>query len=351
MSGSTITQRNYLKTDSVRANRAFLSHSCMTRLEALDKMSAIERLIFEHQILLRPLLPIVTLMSSVPQKSKLWQQVRRGRITGSVTAACVGHNPNKSAVRMGIDFSEPNQKRQDDSDLSADASPLTWGSGKEVYAQQVYVSDLQGIVTKEFRKQRLEHYRNVENKGKPMESFVFRNQTIPIGNRSIHRDPLVELCSFSFLVDTQNHWRGVSPDGVVMINGVVVGCIEIKCPFAKKKKLHSNTKTYYYDQMMNEIYMVRQYWGNDVKWIDSINWSPDGFTVDTLPFDAQYFFSWYLPRELRFYFGLALPLAAQRLRNQVIATAENEKVDLASLNESALQKRFINEMDRDKWTN
>ena len=42
-------------------------------------------------------------------------------------------------------------------------------------------------------------------------------------------------------------------------------------------------------------------------------WSPRNFTVDTYVLDANYFFKWYVPRELKYYFRLYLPTLAERV--------------------------------------
>jgi hypothetical protein len=154
------------------------------------------------------------------------------------------------------------------------------------------------------------------------------NQNIPIKN--IHLDPEVEIVSYNSVIDSFNHWLSISPDGVISINGLYVGCLEIKCPWSKQTHaLHENVQKYYYEQMMSQLYILQRYFPT-ITWLDKMNWSPSIWVADTFVFATQYYFEWFAPRAIRFYFEAFLPMQAQHLRNAVIEKAMKQKVVLAT---------------------
>jgi hypothetical protein len=90
-------------------------------------------------------------------------------MTGSILAGTVGHSPYDRPFKVVRDACLPNKPQ---SKYGSDAKD--WGTGKEVYAVECYVNDLSEQVTKTFRKQRLEFYRDEKNQGQQMTHFIFR---------------------------------------------------------------------------------------------------------------------------------------------------------------------------------
>jgi hypothetical protein len=278
-------------------NLRWLAEPPLTRTWALKHMEPSERAIYEYLVILSPLQWLREIWR-FSQKTKGWLWARKARLTGSVTGKAVGHLRGTPILTAPY---------EDVWSKFKSGFAMAWGSGKEVYGTQCYANDLKRLVTAVFRRQR----RTDPDGMRRRKTFVFRNQEIPVIH--IDLDPDVEVRHYGLLIDPWNHHRGVSPDGVVFINGTPVGVLEVKCAFAKQKALYVNIKTYYYNQLMSELYIAHRYWPQ-IRWCDFVVWSPQNFTVDTFTFDATYYYLWYGPRELKYYFRLHLPTIADRLK-------------------------------------
>jgi len=306
---STLAKQSFLNKLKAENHLAFLSMAPIMRGDALRNMSPLDRIVFEVIIILTPLL-LITKIWQFAQKSAQWLWARTARLTGSHTSIAVGHQrgtPIMKGPYESIYFKFKGNKAS------------MWGSGKEVYATQCYCNDLKRLVTEVFREQRRSGaiqatMEDGENNG----FFIFRNQQIPVAN--INDEPSVEIRHYGLLIDPWNHHRGVSPDGIVCINGVVVGVLEVKCAYAQEKSLYVNIKPYYIDQIMSELYLGHLYWPT-AHWVDFVVWSPQHFTVDTFTFDAPYYYGWYAPRELKYYFRIYLKTISEKIYN----TAREEK--------------------------
>lgn len=288
-----LAKKSFLRNLRPDDHQRFLSQAPMTRGDALRNMNPIERMIFEFLIILSPIL-IVSKIWQFPQKSAPWLWARTGRLTGSHTGVAVGHQRGTPIMKGPYESTYIKFKGNKAS---------MWGSGKEVYATQCYVNDLARVVTNVFREQRQSGAITATG------YFIFRNQKIPV--RDINEEPLVEVRHYGLLIDPWNHNRGVSPDGIVFVNGVAVGVLEVKCP-DQGRSLYINIKTYYFDQIMSELYIGHLYWPT-IHWVDFVVWSPRHFTVETFTFDAGYYFGWYGPREIKYYYRLYLKTLAEKM--------------------------------------
>lgn len=274
-------KQSFFSRVSVDQNMNFLNRSPLSRFEGLTQMTVWERAVFTFLVVVRPISFLLDIVR-FKQKTKEWKWARKGRITGSITASAVGQLRMTRVLKAAWDTAYR---------VFEGFAATDWGSGKEVYGTQSYANDFAKVVTKVFRQQRLQ--------GKIKTHFEFRGQQIPVPD--INKDPVVEVRHFGLLIDPWNHWRGVSPDGVIFVNGVACGVLEIKCPYAKKNALYVNIKPYYYNQIQCEMYICRLYWPT-IQWVDFMVWSPTNFTVETFGFDEDYFFSYYAGLETRFYF-------------------------------------------------
>jgi len=260
---------------------------------------------------------------NVKQKSQQWLSLRYGRFTGSIASSLVGHNSHdnplpacnkviKKIPRPELELEGTNNHEfNDDGEHEKYESKrfkafkveaMEWGAAKEAYASQCYCTYQYEQCTKAYRRQRLEWVKN-GFQIQDWKTFQYREVKFPV--LDFKQDPVVEIRNWSFLRDTKVH-RGISPDGILVINGIVLCCIEIKCPFAQKHAIHACFEASYYDQLQCEIYLLKQYWPS-IQCIDYINWSPTQWTLDTFVFDQDYFMNWYLPREARMYFSVFLP--------------------------------------------
>jgi hypothetical protein len=314
-----MTATHFLSTNKLQYTKNFLASPLIYDWKkALNDMSPIEKLFFEQVILLGDPQTWIPKIYQFKQKSPEWKWSRRGRITGSITAGMhifkknasffqwisnivfvgiVGHCKLKNERVMNCvkkALETPKEEKKQEPLLKPNNNPLYWGSGKEVYAARCYLNDFKRQVVQAFRKQRLEYYNkqlnNPDSTSMQMLYFTFRGQSIPL-IKGIHADPHVELRNFAQLTETQRHWRACSPDGVLFVNGVAVGCLEIKCSVAKSKSLYVNFKSQYYEQLMHVLFICNSFWPS-IKWIDLCNWTPRNFTSDTFFFDADYYFGW-----------------------------------------------------------
>jgi len=282
---------------------------------------------------------------NLKQKSLDWLVARCGRLTGSAAPGFVGHNHHSHPLTQIKDFTKSFEKSKkeiallalssssgssssstktsslfdqeddeeednndDDQDKLARAQfggqAMAWGSAKEYYAAHCYCQYQYQESVKTYREQRLAYFHAHTNQIKDWKTFDYRGRTFPVIDP--FQDPVVEIRNWSFLRSYLPH-RGISPDGVLIINGVPCAALEVKCPFAKRKRLHLMFHTGYYDQIMCELYLLQSYWPT-IGWIDYVNWTPTAWTLDTFVLNQEYFHKWFLPREARSYFKCALPL-------------------------------------------
>jgi hypothetical protein len=286
----------------------FLAERPLGRREAMLGMTWLERLIYENVIMLSSPAELARIWQ-YPQKSPEWLRARVGCITGSTTGTAVGHQRGTPILRGAFDTHYAPF-------LGNIAS--AWGSGKEVYGTQCYVNDLQRLVTRVFRLQRRSGaLAATMTDGWSNGWFTFRGQQIAVPD--IDKDPVVLVRHYGQIRDPWNHHRGVSPDGVVFINNIPVGVLEVKCAFANQKALYVNVRPYYYDQLMTELYTGHLFYPS-IRWLDFVVWSPLAFSVDTYTFDARYYYLWYAGRENRFYFRVHLKALAEKVFLTVAAT-------------------------------
>lgn len=316
---------SHLKADD---HLRFLAMAPLTRGDALRNMSPLDRIIFEVIVLLTPLL-LIRKIWQFAQKSAQWLWARTARLTGSHTSIAVGHQrgtPIMKGPYESIYFKFKGNRAS------------MWGSGKEVYATQCYCNDFNRIVTNVFREQRRSgQIQETMEDGEHNGYFIFRNQKIPVAD--INDEPSVEVRHYGLLIDPWNHHRGVSPDGVVFINGLAVGVLEVKCAYAQDKSLYVNIKPYYIDQIMSELYLGHLYWPT-AHWVDFVVWSPQHFTVDTFTFDAAYYYGWYAPRELKYYFRIYLKTLSERLYHVTQEETKNSNPTLEDVRRQA-EKDFV----------
>jgi hypothetical protein len=288
----------------------FLKRPCRTRSEYLASMSASERIVFDEMTGLKDLSEIREIVKH-PQKSAEWLNARKARITGSVAATSVGLGSKKERMLC---------KARDMVYKKFKSNPLMdWGVENESNGAFSYIQDLREIINETYKQQRKEQ----ESRKQPFKSFKFRGFEIPVLDPDAL--PTVILAPFGLVLDPYNHWRGISPDGVIVVNGIPIGCLEIKCPwgdyYKKDHAIYVNIPKYYYPQLQAELYTCNLIFPT-VTWIDFVVWSPQHFTVDTFVFDSPFFFGWYAKREMRFYFEAFLPILAEKVRKDFVTKLE-----------------------------
>ncbi len=70
------------------------------------------------------------------------------------------------------------------------------------------------------------------------QKWGIENESIAISKYANHEDlcgKKVTDCGFGIFPACP--WLGCSPDGIVFENGAPVGCVEVKCPYAKRDSM------------------------------------------------------------------------------------------------------------------
>ena len=80
-------------------------------------------------------------------------------------------------------------------------------------------------------------------------------------------------------VHNSTSWLAGSPDGLIGTEGM----LEVKCPYWRKKdgsRVHKEIPTHYYLQMQLCLEICER------KWCDYISWSPEGYAIYRVTYDA-----------------------------------------------------------------
>lgn len=112
-----------------------------------------------------------------------------------------------------------------------------------------------------------------------------------------------------------NTWRGVSIDGMIVVNGIPLTVVETKCPYDKEKYgLYWNEPMYYVPQGQDALStMMRLY--PSLAAVQRVTHSPlYGTNIDLYPLDAHWYTDFYAPRELRGYFSGELVMLAEHAK-------------------------------------
>lgn len=191
---------------------------------------------------------------NIEQKCDDWKNARRGRLTGSVFADVLKHNPYKSPrdflyQALWVPF-EGNEATQ-------------YGSTNEAGVQKLY------------------------------ERFITNFSK--------------EKCVFSYpglIICEKYPWIAGSPDGWHQI-GLVRMLLEIKCPFWSKRNInkphYKHIPHYYYDQIQGVMGILC------APYCDFVTWSPGCFQVRRFNFDPVYWKQYMLPQLRDFYMNEYLP--------------------------------------------
>lgn len=181
------------------------------------------------------------------QRSQEWFEARRGLLTGSNTGAALGVNP--------------------------------WKTPEDLIRQMV--RDYHGAES-EFAGNMATEYGNLHE---PLASMEYMGKT---GNHP-------EECGF--YVSPGYPWLGASPDGLIDDDGL----IEIKCPFGLRNKKGADLvfktaveQPHYFAQMQIEMACTGR------TWCDFYQWTPNGDSLERVPYDPQWFAE-NLPRLESFY--------------------------------------------------
>ena len=118
-------------------------------------------------------------------------------------------------------------------------------------------------------------------------------------------------------------WLGCSPDGIVMNEGVPVGCVEVKCPYSiKEMSIHeaaTSVKDFYIKQIeagLNKLKVKHAYFYQcqgvlnilNLPWIDFVVYTTVDIYIERIYNDVTLWENKMLPELTSFYFSFILPL-------------------------------------------
>ena len=134
----------------------------------------------------------------------------------------------------------------------------------------------------------------------------------------------VEIKNCGFVVSPKWPMLGCSPDGIVLENGVPIGCLEIKCPYSKKDLMISEAaqgdKTFFL-KMTNGSLQLRQshaYYYQcqgvmnilGLPWIDFVVYTNIDMYVERIHGDNSVWEKRMLPELILFYLSFILPVVS-----------------------------------------
>jgi hypothetical protein len=163
------------------------------------------------------------------QKSNEWLRARLPRKTGSEGGTLLNWNPYcnvlKQAHRKFYDIYRSNEATEH-------------GNEYEKKSGKIYIDQLQKTLNQMY----------VDQKGYLTGYLMIANRRIPLTkSQKGFMAPRAQMWSTGMVDDAFNHWRGVSIDGLVTINGIPLILVEIKCPYGKGYyDLYINDPLYYF---------------------------------------------------------------------------------------------------------
>lgn len=191
---------------------------------------------------------------NIEQRCDAWKDARRNRLTGSVFADVLKHNPYKSPR----DFL-----------LNALWVPFT-GNEATQYGTE-----------------------NEEGVQKLYEKFITKFSK--------------KKCHFSYpglIICEKCPWVACSPDGLHQI-GLIHMLLEIKCPFWTRRNINKahyrSIPLHYFDQIQGAMGIL------NLPFCDFVTWSPKSFQVRRFNFDPVYWGQYMLPQLRKFYMEEYMP--------------------------------------------
>lgn len=216
------------------------------------------------------------------QRSQLWLDARKGRLTASNFGAAVGHNKYQSPTALVRQLLWKKFKGN---------WCTQWGVDHEPVALAAYLQYQQRVVDTLATQLSAEEL---------AEEALYPSR-IPVA---------VAVEETGLVVRGPRYWMGNSPDGLVHVtydDGVTeTGLLEIKCPASKKLYPGNGIPIHYMDQIQGTM-------GNlGLPWCDFVVWTPTHCQVQRVAFCKRYWDEVLLPRLTNFYFRQYVPAAVKK---------------------------------------
>jgi hypothetical protein len=250
-------------------------------------------------------------LREVDQKAPDWYIGRKKRMTGSKGPAAVGHNPYSTMPEAVEEWVTGKSKR----DNPYSQKIMQNGTDMEPVARQEYEVQMNEALRSKLTRDWNAYEKSHQQSAQPF-VFYFRGIAIPIRYDSQQKPitPVLTVIEKGLLIDKDRRWRGVSLDGIVMIDDLFVWVLEIKCPQKSAGAFYTQTPLYYYDQIQNNIWTALYHFDLKLPMCDLFIFSEQGFALEMFELDREYMVKWFLPRESRCFFKAYLPRQVEHLR-------------------------------------
>lgn len=216
------------------------------------------------------------------QGSAEWLRNRVGACTASNAGAYVGHSPYDSPLHLA--------KKLVQNKSTLENVFTRFGHEIEPYGREYYQARIRRIV--------LSLWEEARRKGQ--DTFRYRRRTFSATGDA----PILEVkADTGSIVHQQYDHLRCSMDGLIYLNGILIGILEIKSSLAGT---HWIMKLAHFDQIQFMLYVIKSHWQD----VDECDYAVcDGLdeSIEPIRYNQEYTETWLMPRIQRFYFKLLLP--------------------------------------------
>lgn len=266
----------------------------------------------------------------VDQKSEKWQEGRKNAVTGSNTGAFLGHNPYTSILKAVWDYLFPRANQQE---ATAKSSYVIYGCNNEPVAREKYQSYWQKILNRLHKQpDRWVWFENnnAEAKNIPDILKLPKEEDEPQWVKEVQKRPYLKIrgayipmkgdpqkegtwlpveayveSKLGTLVHPQFKFLRLSPDGVLMLNGIPLVALEIKCSLNGVYKL---MPVYHGGQVTLTNIVVPAHYPT-VRCTDYMSYyAGDEYSLATFWIDRDYIKLWVMPRLVKLFFTVMWPV-------------------------------------------
>lgn len=266
---------------------------------------------------------------SFEQGSTEWLACKQKCITGSIAAKLVGHSPFKGPIEaldsmFGGGVLNENGEIEEEAVSYRGRRAMLHGTKTEPVARTAYLAELRESMRKVMKTATILFDVSMET-GEKVEGsghVWFRGHRIDLRkDEKGWAVPVIEIKHLGdarhrngFWLDRSRPWQGASFDGQVLINGIFRWLVEIKCPFPdpdiedeiERDPVHILWRTIYYDQVMLQLHVARVT-EPQVNFCDTYIYTEKyGSYLEPFYYDAEYVWTWMLPRMTSVYMSQGL---------------------------------------------
>lgn len=232
----------------------------------------------------------LTLSSNTEQGTTEWLDLRKPLLTASNFSGAVGWSPfveSKASLVQKICYSS-----------FKGSTASRYGNTMEPKACRQFEYEHREKVWKAIVRAKEEGKVSIEYGGK-MHNIPQDILDLPLTQRAADRD-LLYVRQSGLHIHPIYKWLGASPDGIIVLFGVDVGLLEIKCPY-RNKYPYPLLPQYYYGQLLGGCFVMDypfQYfyvWSETKTSCERFDYDPDTWLCDVFPRLAEFYFHHLLP--------------------------------------------------------